>query len=365
MTERKPDHARYSKVTRRMWYDATFLSLSGPAPNGRDCFIRLLTAPELGPIPGLFQAWPAGIAQSLGWTTEGFGEALREVIDKGMARLDERVGLFWLPNAIKHNEPESPNTVRGWKRAWRELPDSPLKDEAQEHLLAYLRARGEAWERAFLEVLGLKPPSPSSNPSGRAKPTPKASVHPSPEASSNQEQEQEQEQEGGTRARAMRPDPFLATFRGAHPDDAWVFERWCEAFGVQDAVFDSRRCLAIQMRREAGMTRQDALDALEGAKADPYVNGDKDGNRHFRIQFLFGDQERFEEFRDRGRALRQQRDARPRPRPRTEPEQFAAPPPDIAQRLQDVFRGAWGGKGEPRKAGATVLRFPERGSAQG
>lgn len=201
MSDRKSDAARYSKVTRRIWLDAGFRELSAPPPNGRDCWMRLLTAPEQGPIPGLFQAWPAGIAQSLGWSPEGFTEAFGEVFAKGMAKVDERVGLFFLPNAIKHNEPESPNVVRGWKRHWAELPDSQLKDEAARVLREHMRARGESWERAFSEAIGELPPSPSSNPSGRGKPkakgrpkpSPKASVGSSPAPSPNQEPEQEQD----------------------------------------------------------------------------------------------------------------------------------------------------------------------------
>lgn len=221
------EQLRYSKVSRRIWLDAGFRSLSAPEPNGRDCFLRLLTASEQGPIPGLFHAWPAGIAQSLGWSTEGFGEALAEVLVNGMAELDETIGLWFLPNALRHNEPESPNTVRGWRSQWRELPDSPLKLRATEHFLAHFRAKGEAWEKAFLEAIGERAPAPSSNPSGKraqktrknqavepkvqdppkapstdsqpnVDPSPKASVMPSGKASANQEQEQEQEDLGSS-----------------------------------------------------------------------------------------------------------------------------------------------------------------------
>ncbi len=212
MTERTSDNLRYSKVSRRIWFDAGFRSLSAPVPNGRDCFIRLLTAPEQGPIPGLFQAWASGIAESLGWSTEAFGEAFTEVEREGMALVDLSIGLWFLPNAIFHNQPESPNTIRGWRSQWRELPDSHLKETAREHFLAYCRARGPAWEQAFLEAIGEQIASPSSNPSGLAKPSPKRLPKPSVKAlakpSPNQEQEQDQEQEQ-ERERGAAPPPTM------------------------------------------------------------------------------------------------------------------------------------------------------------
>lgn len=108
---------------------------------------------------------------------------------------------------------------------------------------------------------------------------------------------------------APRKDPLAVSLAGGTDDDHWVFERWAEAFGKTGADFDPGRCACIAERRLRGMTRQDAVDALAGAKLDPYVTGAKDGKRHDRLSFIFGDAERYEEFRDAGRARARGRDS--------------------------------------------------------
>jgi hypothetical protein len=179
------EKGRYSKVSRRIWNDSKFRELSGPKPCGSWLWFRLLTGPELTCIPGLFQAWEAGLAQALGWALKDFRKAFAEVRKQELAKADWTTGLIWLPNAIRHNEPESPNVVRGWRVAWSELPDCALKTEAAETLRAWCDSKGAAWAEAFAEATG----EASSPPSG--KPSPK----PSKKTRANQEQEQEQEQE--------------------------------------------------------------------------------------------------------------------------------------------------------------------------
>ena len=98
-------------------------------------------------------------------------------------------------------------------------------------------------------------------------------------------------------------DHFGESFQSSHPDDIAVFDAWAKAFGKQ-ARFDSQRSACLGERRRAGMSTQDGFDAILGAKADDYVNGKKDGRPHDQIRFIFGDQERFEEFRDSGRRAR-------------------------------------------------------------
>ena len=178
------DEGRYSKVSRRMWNDEKFRNLSAPPPNAQTLFIRLLIGPELTCVPGLFQATMEDIATKLRWS-KGFGkgfregthEAFAEVLGNGLAKHDEEVGLWFLPNAIFHNEPQNPNVVRSWKVPLLELPECALKQEATAHLAKYCREKGESWEKAFREVLGKPFRKPLGNHSRK------------------QEQEQEQEQE--------------------------------------------------------------------------------------------------------------------------------------------------------------------------
>lgn len=144
---------RYSKVSRRIWNDERFRRLTPILPCGQGLFLRLLTAPELTNIPGLFQAWEAGLAQSLGWTLEAFREAFAEGCREGLVKASWKDGLVWLPKAIWHNEPGSPNVVLSWSTAWAELPDCPLKNEAFLGLKDWAKAKGKPWEEAFGKAL--------------------------------------------------------------------------------------------------------------------------------------------------------------------------------------------------------------------
>ena len=167
---------RFSTVSRRIWGDAKFQALSAPPPNGQTLWFRLLTGPELTVIPGLFSVGEAALAEALGWDLKGFREAFREVSEQGLAKADWRARIVWVPNAIKHNAPQSPNVVKGWRSGFDELPDSPLKTEALQALKAYVDTMGEGFRKAFREAFG--------------------------QVSPNQEQEQEQEQEPDVDARA-------------------------------------------------------------------------------------------------------------------------------------------------------------------
>ncbi len=207
------DRGRYSKVSRRIWNSPSFDALSKPKACGGWLFFRLLTGPELTNIPGLFQCWEAGLAQSLGWSLKDFRKAFAEVSGQGMAKADWKKGLIWLPAAIEHNEPESPNVVTGWRSAWQELPECETKVAAYETLLAWAKAKGEAWVAAFEKATGKAPPKPSP------KQPPPPPEDPSPNQEQEQEQKQEQEQEQKEPAAAADSDremPIALNFQ-LHP----------------------------------------------------------------------------------------------------------------------------------------------------
>lgn len=158
---------RWRKIDVSMWGDVRFRGLSAPPPNGRDCWIHLLTNRETTSIPGVYRAYEEALARDLEWSLEGYREAFREVFLKGLAKADWRAGLVLIPNAIRHNAPESPNVIRSWRVHWDELPECALKVEAYQCLKAFVEGMGEGFRKAFEEAL--------------AKPSP------------NQEQEQEQD----------------------------------------------------------------------------------------------------------------------------------------------------------------------------
>ena len=92
------------------------------------------------------------MAEELGWEQEAFDKAFQEAFQLGMVKADFKARFVWLPNAIKHNKPESPNVVKSWGREFDLLPECQLKQEAFEELKAFIFGLGEAYAKAFREV---------------------------------------------------------------------------------------------------------------------------------------------------------------------------------------------------------------------
>jgi len=221
--------SRYRKIEVRTWSDEKFRSLSPMQPSGQSLWFFLLTGPHTGPIPGLFRAGRASMAEELGWSLEAFDKAFQEVSDLGMAKADFKSRLVWLPNAVKHNKPESPNVVRGWMSELDLLPECDLKRDALADIEASLMLIGMAYIEAFNGVppsVRVKSNQPQTKPSAKPsdKPLEKASSEPSVEAMPNQEQEQEQENistnvlvlTAGESAPAIPDCPFDAILAAYH-----------------------------------------------------------------------------------------------------------------------------------------------------
>jgi hypothetical protein len=188
--------ARYSKVSRRVWGDEKFKSLSAAQPNAQTLWFRLLTAPEQTCIPGVLVIRLGGLADDLGWSREDLTKVFGEVFRKGMAKADWGAGLVWLPNASKHNKPESPNVIRGWSSVWDELPDSPLKGEIYRALVDLTEDLPRSFAKTFVEVFPKTWPNPEPEPEPDPEPDP--------------EPEQEQEGKGQTQPPAEPAGPPVA-----------------------------------------------------------------------------------------------------------------------------------------------------------
>lgn len=185
---------RYRKVEVRTWGDEKFRALSPIPPCGAGLWLYLITGPHTGPIPGLFRAGRAGMAEELGWELEAFDKAFAEVTSQGMVKADLKARVMWIPNAIRCNRPESPNVVKSWAGEFDLIPECDLKREAYASLREALLLLDPTYVEAFDSH--LKKPSP--NPSAKA----------SPKTMANQEQEQEQQAgTGGKDAAAGSPPP--------------------------------------------------------------------------------------------------------------------------------------------------------------
>ncbi len=197
--------SRYSKISRNIHDSPDFQALSSPTPNGQSCWLYLLTCRELLPIPGVILAGKATLAEGLRWPVEGFAKAFGEVSAKGMAEADWSARVVWIPNAWRHNLPESPNVLRSWGKAFANIPRTPLKKRIYEGIREMSEGLGEGFRKAFRE--GFGDPSPNQD----------------------QEQEQEQEQEQRESARAPEGDPWPLT---PEPYAADVFAAVTMASGV-------------------------------------------------------------------------------------------------------------------------------------
>jgi hypothetical protein len=96
----KKSASRYRKVEVRTWGDEKFRALSPIQPSGQALWLFLITGPHTGPIPGLFRAGRAAMAEELDWELEAFDKAFGEVSDKGMVKADFKARVMWVPNAI-------------------------------------------------------------------------------------------------------------------------------------------------------------------------------------------------------------------------------------------------------------------------
>lgn len=281
------DEGRFSKVTRRMWNDAKFRSLSAAKPNAQTLWLRLLTGPELGPIPGLFAARAPALADVLGWSLAAFRKCWKEIESAGLALADWRAGLIWVPNALKHNEPQGVTTVVGWRVAMRELPECELKSKAADVILAYLRGKAPAWVRAWTDSSDLPDDVPNDEPEG---------LNPEDQAASKkQEQEQERREDPPPPVRPKPADPFMATLTGRRTQDdpgvIAVFEAWKLAHGSVNSKFrqpaDSRADVLFEAVTTHGV--EDCLRVLEASKTDAMVTGkaDERGQSHTSVEYIF------------------------------------------------------------------------------
>lgn len=215
---------KYRKISPCIWNDAKVRELSD---KGKLALLFLLTHPHMTPL-GAIRANAPGLACELGWSEKVFRKAFGEVLALGIAKEDAKAPLVWFPNFLRHNMPESPNVVRSWVGAFRDLPESPLKGAMLERTGEAVRTLGEGFRNAFAEafpgVLGRAAPGVSASRPGNLAGAPSEALpipfgEAFPEGMPNQEQEQEQRRKGeGARARAERSGmerPGLSRLAGA------------------------------------------------------------------------------------------------------------------------------------------------------
>lgn len=249
--------ARYRKIEVQIWGDKKYRCLSSLPPCGQGLWLYLLTSTNTGPIPGLFRAGRAAMAEELGWELKDFDKAFEEVSQQGMVKADFEARVIWIPNAIKHNKPESPNVVISWGKEIDLIPECELKDEAIARLYEYVQlidsesdnAQKQSYSKAFEKAF--------------AKSFAKALIKPFVKTMSNQEQEQEQEQDikppiNPPRGRCVKNkfDPLLVEL----PD--WLLpDLWSEWVEYRKALRKPIKTLqgAVGSIRELEKYREDGI----------------------------------------------------------------------------------------------------------
>lgn len=138
-----------------MWGDEKFRALTPIPPCGQGLWIYLLAGRETCQIPGVLNAGPGALADSLSWTRKAFDKAFQEVLGKGLAKADFSAPLLWVPKAIFYNMPANANVVKSWRHDWDEVPECGLKVEIWQSLTVALEE-----SKGFQEAFRVSCPKP-------------------------------------------------------------------------------------------------------------------------------------------------------------------------------------------------------------
>ncbi|MEX0385839.1 hypothetical protein [Spiribacter onubensis] len=252
---------RYRKIDTRIWNDEKFNELSDDA---KLVFFMVLTHPNMTAL-GAMRHTIAGLAEEMGWSTEGFREAFREASLKGMIEHDPKASVIALPNFIRYNGPESPNVVKAWSTALDLLPESEVTNRVVMRAARLAEDKGEGFAKALPEAF-LKDFAKTS-----------------PKGMPNQEQEQEQEQE----QKKNPPSPPTEKATGGGGDFEEDFCEAYESFPKRKPSHNRKEALrAYQARRRAGVTKEELLAGVQ--RYAEYIRADgKEGTQYVKTAAAF------------------------------------------------------------------------------
>jgi hypothetical protein len=115
---------------------------------------------------GAYEGGRAGLAEHINMMLKQFNRHFTLLITQNFIRYDEKRKLVWFPKYLKHNQPESPNCVKGWDKVLDMLPDCKLKNEIiQASALWIQENKSEGFKEALPEAFQLALPKDLSHPS--------------------------------------------------------------------------------------------------------------------------------------------------------------------------------------------------------
>jgi hypothetical protein len=222
--------ARYRKVDPRIWNDKKFRALSD---DGKLAFLFILTHPQMTSL-GAMRATLTGLADELSWEPERMRDAMLDAIRHGMVVVNSEAKFVGLPNFLKYNEPEGPNSVtKAWIAALDLVPECSEKNDTIVRCRKYLDGKSDGFRDAIGDAIwdAFSMPCPIQEQEPEQKPEP----------------QQEQKRERDTRARdvpretsegviVIPPQERSATAVWEQAADQWktdhptvnvkAFERW-------------------------------------------------------------------------------------------------------------------------------------------
>lgn len=134
---------KYSTVERHVWRDPDVHRMDRLT---KLLWVHLLTSGFYTNITGLLPASLAMVADELREDlNDEFRQSVQILVDMGWIKVDTDARLIFLPGALRHNPPGSPNEVIGWGNSFVEIPDSPLRLEWLEALVT--TAKEHPWKR--------------------------------------------------------------------------------------------------------------------------------------------------------------------------------------------------------------------------
>ena len=258
--------SRYRKIDTRIHNDEKFRSLTD---DGKLGFFTLLTHPHLTAL-GAMRATAAGLAAELGWGTRRLVAAISPLIANGMVELDEAACFLALPNFLKFNEPEGPNSViKAWPAALQLIPECPGKHRLINRCFVYLDGTSEKFKNSIpdfvWDAFRIK--------DGYRHGISDGITHAKRDASPIQEQDPEQEQES-----PLPPKGAAAALNGLQPEG--ILKKWNTLPGVKPCKAlddDIRTRILTRLKEHPDPTWWDRL--FQQVTASDFLCGRTNGTR--------------------------------------------------------------------------------------
>jgi hypothetical protein len=139
--------SRYRKLDPRFWNDEKVRRLSD---DGKLAFLFILTHPHLTAL-GAMRCTVDGLAAELGWPLKRFRVAITPAIECGMVEVNEPAAYIGLPNFLRYNDPEGPNSV---KKAWVDALDRIPECEEKRALILRCKKYLGSKSTEFRDAIG-------------------------------------------------------------------------------------------------------------------------------------------------------------------------------------------------------------------